>query len=264
MVKNSPIQAIEFIEAAMQYLGYHWSVIPMRSRDKRPMIKWQVFQQRQADEAEIKHWSERWPTANIGIVTGSISGLVVLDIDPRHGGNDSLGRWELEHGPLPHSVEAKTGGGGRHIYFKHPGTVIKNRVGLAEGIDLRGDGGCIVAPPSVHSSGQSYHWISGHEPETTALAELPDWLLTRLADIYRSPGHSITYWRQLVKQGVAKGERNNTVASLSGHLLWHGVDVDVVMELVLCWNRVRCLPPLDDDEVVRTVQSITRLHQTDE
>jgi hypothetical protein len=189
---------------------------------------------------------------------------VVLDVDPRHGGKDSLVRWELEHGPLPHSVEAGTGGGGRHIYFKHPGAVIKNRVGLAEGIDLRGDGGCIVAPPSVHRSGMRYSWIKGHEPQNTSLADLPDWLLEYLQHGYRSPGHNLSYWRHRVKQGIAEGERNNTIASLSGHLLWHGVDADVVMELMLSWNRVHCLPPLDDDEVVRTVQSITRLHQSDE
>jgi hypothetical protein len=60
---------------------------------------------------------------------------------------------------------------------------------------------------------------------------------------------------------VPEGERNTTVASLTGHLLWHGVDPEVTMELLLCWNRVRCRPPLTDDEVIRTVLSITRLHR---
>jgi hypothetical protein len=71
----------------------------------------------------------------------------------------------------------------------------------------------------------------------------------------------LTYWRKLVADGVTEGERNNTIASLTGHLLWHGVDPDVVLELLLCWNRVRCRPPLPDDEVIRTVDSIARLHQ---
>ena len=94
--------------------------------------------------------------------------------------------------------------------------------------------------------------------------ELPGWLLALLQDEIKSPGHSIAYWQQLVKEGIGEGERNDTIASLTGHLLWHGVDTDVVMELLLCWNRVRCSPPLDDDEVIRTVQSITRLHQQHE
>ena len=248
------------IAEALQYAGYHWSVIPIRPRDKRPMIKWQVYQQRCADEHEIRGWFQRWRDANVGIVTGVISGLVVLDIDPRHGGEASLARWELEHGPLPHSIEARTGSGGRHIYFRHPGGVIQNRTGLAPGIDLRGDGGCVVAPPSVHSSGDVYRWTRGHEPGHTQLAEPPGWLLAQLQDAARSAGHSTAYWQQLVRQGVGEGERNNTVASLAGHLLWHGVDAEVVMELLLCWNRIRCSPPLDDDEVIRTVHSIAHLH----
>jgi hypothetical protein len=236
----------------------------MRPRDKRPMIKWQIYQQRLTDVDEITDWYRRWPDANVGIVTGMISGLVVLDIDTRHGGGASLAHWELEHGPLPSTIEATTGGGGRHLYFRHPGGVIHNRVGLAPGIDVRGDGGCIVVPPSIHSSGLAYRWTTGHEPNTITAAEMPGWLRARLQDEARSPGHSIAYWQQLVKQGVTKGQRNNTIASLCGHLLWHGVDVDVVMELLLCWNRIRCSPPLDDDEVMRTVQSITRLHQVNE
>jgi hypothetical protein len=253
-----------FVEEALQYASYHWSVIPMRSHDKRPMIKWQRYQQQLANEDEIKGWFQHWPTANVGIVTGTISGLVVLDIDPRHGGDTSLAQWETEHGPLPQTITAKTGGGGRHMYFRHPGGVIHNRAGIAPGIDLRGDGGCIVAPPSIHSSGNAYSWIKQHEPGNIILAELPGWLLSLLQDENKSPAHSSAYWQQLVREGIGEGERNNTIASLCGHLLWHGVDTDVVMELLLCWNRIRCSPPLNDDEVVRTVQSIIRLHHQHE
>ena len=63
-----------------------------------------------------------------------------------------------------------------------------------------------------------------------------------------------------MRRGVAEGERNNTIASLTGHLLWHGVDPEVALQLLLCWNRVRCRPPLSDDEVARTVESIRRTH----
>jgi hypothetical protein len=251
-------------KAARQYLGYGWSVIPMRAREKRPLIKWQLYQQRQATEAEIEEWFRRWPQANVGIVTGVVSGLVVLDIDPGHGGDESLAVWEREHGPLPHTITAATGGGGHHHYFRHPGGLIHNRAGLAAGIDLRGDGGCVVAPPSIHSSGNPYSWVAGCAPGEAQLAELHGWLLGLLQDTYRTPGHSVTYWQQLVKEGVSEGMRNNTIASLAGHLLWHGIDADVVMEILLSWNRIRCSPPLEDEEVIRTVQSITRLHQRQE
>ena len=251
-------------QAALNYSQYHWSVIPMRAREKRPKIKWQEFQHHCATLEEINYWFQRWPEANVGIVTGSVSGIVVIDIDPKHGGDDSLASWEKEHGPLPRTVEVITGGGGRHLYFKHPGGVVHNRVGMVAGIDLRGDGGCAVAPPSIHPNGKLYTWRAGHEPDKIAVAELPSWLCALLRENAKHLGHSINYWRQLIQKEIPEGERNNTIASLTGHLLWHGVDPDVVMELLLCWNRIRCSPSLDDDEVIRTMQSISQLHQHDE
>jgi hypothetical protein len=68
----------------------------------------------------------------------------------------------------------------------------------------------------------------------------------------------------LVREGVARGERNNTIASLAGHLFWHGVDARVALELLLSWNRIRCRPPLPDDEVAAIVQSIERIHERNE
>ena len=170
------------LAAALDYARLQWSVIPIRPRDKRPVTRWREFQHRLATEQEIDAWYQRWPTANVAVVTGEISGVVVLDIDPRHGGSDSLAQWEAEHGPLPLSVEARSGGGGRHIYFRHPGDIVHNRVGIAPGIDLRGDGGCIVAPPSIHSSGNAYAWVSGQEPGQVNLAEMPAWMLQLVRD----------------------------------------------------------------------------------
>jgi hypothetical protein len=210
---------------------------------------------------EVKGWYQHWPDGNVGIVTGVISSLVVLDIDPKHGGDTSLERLIQEHGPLPRTIEAFTGGGGRHLYFSHPGGVVRNKVGLALGIDLRGDGGCVVAPPSVHASGKAYSWLPGHDPQHAILAPIPGWLLHETSPVHQRPGHTLEYWRNLVKEGVAEGERNNTIASLAGHLLWHGVDSDVALELLLCWNRNRCRPPLSEDEVICTVDSITRLNE---
>jgi len=110
------------------------------------------------DEATIFGWWRRWPGANVGIVTGMASGLLVLDIDPRHGGVESLALLEREHGSLPETAEVSTGGGGRHILFLHPGFRVKNRANMMPGVDVRGDDGYIVAPPSLHASGRRYEW----------------------------------------------------------------------------------------------------------
>ena len=82
----------------------------------------------------------------------------VLDIDARNGGDDSLDTLIHKHGRMPDTLEAVTGSRGRHFYFKHPGVPVTNSVGLLPGIDVRGDGGLVVAPPSIHVSGQQYFW----------------------------------------------------------------------------------------------------------
>jgi len=252
------------LEAALAYLAKGWCVIPAAARGKRPKIPWRRFQEQQASYVEVRNWFTRWPDANLAIVTGEVSGIVVLDIDPGHGGEESLSDLMAQHGALPRTVAARTGGGGRHIYFQHPGKPVRNQVGLAPGLDLRGDGGLVIAPPSLHPSGQHYQWVEGQDPDSLPLAPLPRWLLRRLQDHPGRPAHPIAYWRDLARQGVQQGERNNTIASFAGHLFWHGVDQDIVTELLLCWNRERCRPPLSGEEVIRTVESIARTHARQE
>ncbi|HKK14739.1 MAG TPA: bifunctional DNA primase/polymerase [Gammaproteobacteria bacterium] len=258
MVPSSPKTCAQ---AARTYLERGWSVVPVRPGGKRPLLPWEAYQHRLAAPEEAAAWFRRWPDAAVGVVTGAVSGLVVLDVDPRHGGDGSLQALEARHGPLPVTVEARTGGGGRHLYFVHPGGTVRNQVGLAPGMDLRADGGLVVAPPSRHASGRRYRWQPGRGPGEAALAPLPPWLAAHGGT---HPGHPLSHWRHLAREGVQEGARNQTIASLAGHLLWHGVDVQVVRELLVCWNAVRCRPPLPEEEVERTVASIARRHDAAE
>ena len=162
--------------AALDYLGRGWSVIPVVERQKRPAVPWKAYQSRLVSEKTLGNWFHRCPDCNVAIVTGALSGLVVLDVDPRHGGKESLRKLEREHGKLPETMESMTGGGGRHVYFAHPGGEVRNRANIEPGIDLRGDGGCIVAPPSIHPSGKRYRWKKGSRPGEVELKRLPDWL----------------------------------------------------------------------------------------
>jgi hypothetical protein len=251
----------EFLDATLAHAEARWSVVPIAPRSKQPLLAWLEFQQRRALPEEIRGWFQRWPGANLAVVTGAISNIVVIDIDARHGGEAALQLLEDDAGPIPSTLEATTGGGGRHLYFAHPGRPLRNRAGLRPGIDLRGDGGLVVAPPSLHPSGQRYAWAPGHGFGEADPAPLPPCLLTEVIGRGSRQGHPPAYWRGVVTEGVPEGRRNSTIASLAGHLLWHEVDPDVVSELLLCWNRQRCRPPLSDEEVLRTVGSITRLHR---
>lgn len=209
----------------------------------------------------VRHWFTTAPFANVGLATGK---TIVLDVDPRHGGDASLEALEAQHGPLPETTRAITGGGGQHIFFKAPeGARIKNSVGdnggLAPGLDIKSTGGYVVAPPSLHESGRHYAWSVDHHPDEVPPAAMPDWLVRALASrggegTVRDPSE----WRRLVSEGVSEGGRNTAVSRLSGLLLRRWVDAEVAHELVQAWNVTRCRPPLSPEEVTKIVGSIAR------
>lgn len=134
------------------------------------------FKDATLDHEQIRAWWTRHPNANIGVPTGAASGMVVWDEDPRHGGDASVAGLEVKHARLPGTVTQRTGGGGRHRCFAHPGGTVKNRTGVLPGIDIRGDGGYIVVAPSLHASGERYLFEPGNGPGEVSLADMPVWL----------------------------------------------------------------------------------------
>jgi Bifunctional DNA primase/polymerase, N-terminal/Primase C terminal 1 (PriCT-1) len=213
------------------------------------------------NSVQIERWWGMWPDANVGIATGSGSEFFALDVDPRHDGGDTLAQLEMQYGTLPTTVISRTGGGGEHRVFRHV-EGIRNIAGnrLGPGLDVRGDGGYVVAPPSIHESGRPYAWDIDYHPDETLIAKAPDWLV-RMAITPATEDGSVkaelpANWRRLVADGVREGQRNAAVARLAGHLLRKFVDPLVTLDLVRAWNAQRCRPPLDDAEVVRTVDSI--------
>ena len=101
------------LDAALEYLAFGWAVIPAAERSKRPIVKWRGLQETAPTEENVRTWFDRWPNANLSVVTGAISGIVVLDVDIEHDGAKSLSALENRHGLLPKTVESITGSGGR-------------------------------------------------------------------------------------------------------------------------------------------------------
>src|SRR5690606_36860785 len=118
-----------------------------------------------------------------------------------------------------------------------------NKVRIAPGVDIRGDGGYSVAPPSIHVSGRRYAWEPTSKPGKAQLSSAPSWLLGMLRRETTTVATPTADWRKLVSDGVTEGERNSTVARLAGHSLHRGIDPYVVLELLLTWNLGRCRPP---------------------
>ena len=172
------------------YAGLGWSVVPVRPAEKVPAIPWSGFQQARPTMAQIDDWFAVGGYG-IGIVTGRISGIFVLDFDGETG-QELLTRLEREHGPLPPTVSALTPGGGIHLLFQHPGTPVATRKHVLPGLDIRGDGGFIVAHPSVHKNSRRYQWDADAHPEDVAIAAAPQWVLDLVGKASASAGATAT------------------------------------------------------------------------
>jgi hypothetical protein len=254
------IDGNDLAEAAVAYARRGWHVFPLATRSKLPAIAAKFggrgVLDATPDEAKARSWWNINNTYNIGIAT--CIGFWAMDVDPRHGGDETLIALERQHGDLPHTVIGLTGGGGRHVLFKYVAGIRNSaQRRLGAGLDVRGEGGYIVAPPSVHESGRPYAWDVDHHPDDVPIAEAPGWL----TDMARTPpkGEGVTLpesWRRLVADGVGEGARNEAVARLAGHLFRRGIDPFVTLDLCRCWNAQRCRPPLADIEVMTTVNSI--------
>ncbi|WP_461367561.1 bifunctional DNA primase/polymerase, partial [Candidatus Darwinibacter acetoxidans] len=212
------------LESALELWRSGFSVIPAHPGGKRPLVPWIEYQSRKPTEEEIRQWWQQYPNANIGIVTGKISGIVVIDLDPDKGGNESGARIYEQ---APTDLIVKTGRGGYHLYCRYPEDVdhISNRVGLLPGVDIRADGGYVVAPPSVHSSGRLYEWTRRGKP-----GKLPPHLvglLTSHAPAERDGEGSSPKWLSGLLAGVGKGQRNDACARLCGYLIGKGMPKDV-------------------------------------
>ena len=205
------------------------------------------------DERIIRHWWGARADANIAGATGSI---LIVDIDPRHGGSASI--LERRFGPMPPTWRAATGGGGEHLYFASPNSTIGNSAAkLGPGIDTRGKGGYALLPPSLHISGRRYSWQLGCNPKQIALAPLPSAIAAALTDQAKAGRNTPSAeWRTLASADVAEGQRNASLARFAGHLLRRYVDPFVVMELLASWNACRCKPPLDGEEIQTILNSI--------
>jgi putative DNA primase/helicase len=257
----------ETLTSALAYASRGWPVLPLHSPlddqcscgkqnckniGKHPRLP-NGLNGASTDANTIRSWWLRWPTANVGIITGKESGFVVLDNDSRSGGDAALGTMEAMNGPLSRTVESATGGG-RHMLFRHPGQPIRNKVGIKvrglkrSGLDLRGDGGYIVAPPSLHANGKRYCWVVS--PDELEPQEMPAWLLAIATQ--GASGRGRSSHADADAEPISEGARNDTLFRMACE--WRASGDDEGMILVRL-RGVPCTPRLDDQELQRIARS---------
>jgi len=309
IVENNDVYAEKLLEAALLYASFGWKVVPCyepirgssgvyhcacddpkcTSVGKHPYFHKKLLpnglRSASDDASTIRAWWNRWPRANIAVVGGHSSGLVILDFDFKSGGDDSLRELEVEHGPLPTSAKIRTGNG-IHVYFKHPGTGVRIPSGtgvLGPGVDIRAEDGYAIAAPSFHPRGHEYHWMGGMPSSLDDVHQMPSWLIEfferrsterskRIEENHsrRSTGKRRASEFSLEEKrtrcqayvtaisGVAEGGRNETAAkSVCPIGLDFDLDEDEFWPILQSWN-FRNSPPLDDRELRRTLFSANR------
>ena len=239
----------ELAAAACAYTELGWAVFPVGT-NKKPLTE-HGLKDASTSEDQIRAWWSRHPGAGVAVRTGSEAGLVVLDVDGELGA-DSLHELERRHGELPATTVCAETGSGSHYYFKHPGGEIRNSAGrLGPGLDLRADGGYVVAPPSPHPSGRCYEWDV--PPEDGELAAPPGWLLEDRRN-GSAPKLGAT---------IPDGQRNATLASLAGTMRRRGMGEPEIAGALKVVNATRCQPPLPDADVEQIVASVCNYEPAD-
>lgn len=239
------------LDAALRHAARGRPVFPCDPQTKSPLTG-RGFKDATVDADLIRRWFDRRRAPMVAIPTGSRTRLVVVDCDGEEG-TESLRQLEREHAPLPRTASTVTPRGGGHLYFAHPGDAVPSSVGkLGSGLDVRGDGGYVIVPPSLAANGRRYE-----VDEQVSAAPIPAWLLglLRRPATGKAQATPAGEWLRIVRDGLAEGERNDGLARLTGHLLRRYVDVDLTTELVMLVNK-RCGPPLAVREVERIVESI--------
>jgi putative DNA primase/helicase len=226
---------------AAEYRRRGWSPIPIKDRSKEPNLReLRPYLDRPATGEEMRAWS--W--SGVGIVTGGLSGVLVLDVDGPEG------EAELRKHGHPATPMVRTASGGLHLYFKHPAYEVKTGIRIAPGLDVKASGGYVVAPPSVGPNGKRYEWIV--PPEEAELADPPEWLSRMLSSRRSKPPAGP------VGERISSGERNKVLASIAGTMRRRGMGEAEILAALEVTNAQRCESPLEAEEVAKIAASVAR------
>lgn len=248
------MEEIKPYQAAVEYINMGLAVFPIKYKDKIPLTR-NGCKDATTDAAIVKAWWQKYPNANVGIATGLKSGglfVIDLDIDEDKGinGYQTIRDWERKNGILPDTWSSITGRGGYHLFFKSS-KQITNRTGILEGVDIRGEGGYIVAPPSTHANGHKYEWE--YSPDDFELVEADEVVYKLLETDKREKAESFK-----LPEIIISGKRNETIFRFACSLQAKGLPDEAIEASVKAINETKCQPPLKDSELNTIINSVYR------
>ena len=243
-------EALALWDAAVLHAAHGLPVLPVRPGSKSPLTRHGLLDA-SPDLGVIDAWWTRHPDANVAVAIPP--GRAVVDVDPRNGGDATLAALESRYGPLPHTVTALTGGGGRHFWLLLPDGMTAKSCGdaLGPGVDVKAQGGYVVVPSSLHASGRPYTYAAGCELGVVPIATAPAWVVELLRKSASPEGRTLATPRHL--KGVG---RNVELTRRAGSYRARGVEIDELTTRLVADNRALCAPPLDLDEVRRLANSV--------
>ena len=241
---------MSLLQDALKYAEMGFAVFPVR-QNKAPYTP-HGCKDAKKEKRVIEAWWKRWPDANIGLATGSMSGGIIvidIDIDEDKGiyGDDSLRAWERQNGALPETWTAITGRGGNHYYYRSD-KKIKNATGIYPGIDIRGEGGYVVAPPSIHQNGTQYQWEVSPEEHDIHFAD------DHVMKFIKGGGAGIEKEKFVLPKKIPTGKRNSTLFKYGCSLQSRGIADEEIWEQLEEAN-LRCDDPLPEDELKTIYES---------
>lgn len=247
-------------DQAVLLLRRGWSVIPVHVPvmggvcscgydcnwpGKHPRVAWRPYTEALPTEQQVVEWfDDEFYGANLGVVTGQVSDLVVVDVD---GTIDDFKALDL-----PDTRTVLTGGGGYHFFYRTGREPASSGIGVTPGIDIKADGGFVVLPPSRHISGLRYEWLNHAKLTKIDVSQLP-----ARAKTASSGGK----WIDELLDGVSEGERSSTSARLAGRYAQLGLTVDETIMLLSSWNLMND-PPLPWRELGATISSVYKRHRS--
>ncbi len=261
----------DMLKAALWYQQNGYSVIPAK-KNKKPFVKWQQFQKAPAGEVQIREWWDKWPGANIAILTGMKSNLTVIDVDSE-AGRDAISEFLPETATFPTVKTPK----GWHYYFKYH-SKINNGVRVLNDCDTRGEGGYVIAPPSSNGDKKAYVWLDGLKISDTNLIQIPEFLaLTLEQGSFNAKSNKISLdplvYSEIVDDKndtvttsddtIPQGRRDDTLFSLANYLVKGGMPIDNI-RFYLRFFASHCDPPFPENEIeVKIKSALNRSKRSD-